>query len=308
MSAGPAPRALVHHAYVILNPAAGRGAAYRAKDPVARAFRHEGWTVEIVETERPGHGTVLAAAAARSGARCVVAAGGDGAVHEVANGLLAARSDAALGVVPIGSGNDFAKLVGVYRHAVPRAVARLATAAVQRFDAGRVLDEYFVNTLGFGFGAAVVRTRNAMPGLKGFLSYLIPVFRTFATFRPPLFDVRSDGFAEQGRMMMVEVCNGTTAGGDYRFAPQADPTDGFLDVCLIRRIGLFRFLRCLPRVMRGTHATMKKEVALFRSAGLTIRSPEAPLLLHLDGELREPGVHQCTVTIEPKCLNVLVAR
>lgn len=308
MTAAPADRSLLRHAYVILNPAAGRGAARRAKDPVVRAFRHQGWAVDLVETERPGHATVLAAAAARSGARCVVAVGGDGAVHEVANGLLTAHSDAALGVVPIGTGNDFAKLVGVYRHDVPRAVARLATAVVRRFDAGRVLDEYFVNTLGFGFGAAVVRTRNSMPGLKGFFSYLIPVFRTFASFRPPLFEVRSAGFAERGRMMMVEVCNGTTAGGDYRFAPQADPSDGLLDVCLIRRVGLFRFLTALPRVMRGTHASMKKVVALFRSAALTIRSPEVPLLLHLDGELREPGVHECTVTVEPKCLNVLVAK
>jgi YegS/Rv2252/BmrU family lipid kinase len=309
VSAGAvADRPTTRHAHVILNPAAGRGAAGRARDLVAHAFRHQGWTVEIVETERPGHGTALAAAAARAGARCVVAVGGDGAVHEVANGLLSEHSSAALGVVPIGSGNDFAKLVGVYRHDVPRAVARLATAAVRRFDAGRVFEEYFVNTLGFGFGAAVVRTRNAMPGLKGFLSYLVPVFRTFASFQPPFFDVRSDDFAEQGRMMMVEVCNGTTAGGDYRFAPEADPSDGLLDVCLIRRVGLLRFLAALPRVMRGTHGGMKQVVALFRSARLTIRCPEAPLLVHLDGELREPGVHECTVTVEPKCLNVLVAR
>ncbi len=309
VSAGSRPdRGRARHAHIILNPAAGRGAARRAKDPVARAFRHQGWTVEIVETERPGHGVALGEAAARAGARCVVAVGGDGAVHEVANGLLAARSEAALGVVPIGSGNDFAKLAGVYRHSVPRAVARLATAVVQRFDAGRVGDEYFVNSLGFGFGPAVVRTRNAMPGLKGFFSYLIPVFRTFATFRPPLFEVQAKGFTEQGRMMMVEVCNGTTAGGDYRFAPEADPSDGYLDVCLIRRIGLVRFLALLPRVMRGTHATMTRQVAMFRATTLTIRSPEVPLLLHLDGELREPGVHECSVTVKPKCLNVLVAR
>lgn len=296
------------HAYVIVNPAAGRGTARHAKDLVARAFRQQGWTVDLVETERPGHAADLAAAAARAGARCVVAVGGDGAVHEVANGLLAARSPAVLGVVPIGSGNDFAKLVGVYRHDVSRAVARLATAAVHRFDAGRVLDEYFVNTLGFGFGAEVVRTRNAMPGLKGFLSYLIPIFRTFAGFRPPVFEVHSRGFAERGSMMLVEVCNGTTAGGSYRFAPDADPADGYLDVCLIRRVGLFRFLTCLPRVMRGTHGSLKRIVALFRSAALTIRAPESPLVLHLDGELREPGVQECTVTVEPKCLNVLVAR
>ena len=295
------------HALVILNPAAGRGAGRRAKDPVARAFRHEGWTVDMLETEAPGHATALAAEAARNGARCVVAVGGDGAVHEVANGLLAAGSGASLAVVPVGSGNDFAKLLGVQRHDIPRAVARIATAVEQRFDAGRALGEYFVNTLGFGFGPAVVRTRNAMPRLKGFLSYLIPVFKTFTSFRPPLFEVRADGRVERGNMMMVEVCNGTTAGGDYRFAPDADPADGRLDVCLIRKVGLLRFLAALPRVMRGSHVGMK-EVVMVRTRKLVIRAPDEPLLMHLDGELRESGVHECTVTVEPRCLTVLVAR
>lgn len=295
------------HAHVIINPAAGRGAARRAKDPVARAFRTQGWSVEVVETERPGHGSALAAQAAQGGARCVIAVGGDGAVHEVANGLLAARSSASLGVVPIGSGNDFAKLVGVHGHDVSHAVARIATARERHFDAGRVLNEFFVNSLGFGFGPAVVRTRNAMPGLKGFLSYLVPVVRTFASFRPPLFEVEADGFRERGRMMMVEVCNGTTAGGSYRFAPDADPADGRIDVCLIRRVGLLRFLAALPRVMRGTHARMP-EVAMIQTTALHIRSPEEPLVLHLDGELREPGVHECSVTMERGCLNVLVAQ
>jgi len=263
--------------------------------------------MDVTRTERPGHGVALAAQAAQAGARYVIAVGGDGTVHEVANGLLSVGSEAALGVVPIGSGNDFAKLVGVYRHDPARAVARLVTAAAQRFDAGRVLDEWFVNSMGFGFGPAVVRTRNAMPHLRGFLSYLVPVLRTFATFRPPLFDVRATGFAERGYMMMVEVCNGTTAGGSYRFAPDADPSDGKLDVCLIRRVSLPRFLLAIPRVMRGTHGTMR-EVALVRTTELVIRSPEAPLLLHLDGELREPGVNECTVKVTRGKLNVLVAR
>ncbi|HKC47665.1 MAG TPA: diacylglycerol kinase family protein [Gemmatimonadales bacterium] len=297
------------HATVILNPAAGHGAAWRARESLARAFRRAGWSVDIVPTERPGHATELARAAAQSGARCLIAVGGDGAVHEVANGLLAARASTALGVVPIGTGNDFAKLTGVYRHSVERAVSRLVTATTARFDAGKVLGEFFVNTLGFGFGPAVVQTRSAMPGLKGFLSYLVPVLRTFATFRPPLLEVRADGYEERGNMMMVEVCNGTTAGGSYRFAPDADPRDGMLDVCIIRKIGLLRFLAALPRVMRGTHEGMK-EVTLVRTGALVIRSPEAPLVLHLDGELRTPPpeVRECTVTVERGCLNVLVAR
>ena len=228
-------------------------------------------------------------------------------MHEVANGLLAAGANAALGVVPIGTGNDFAKLAGVYRHRVEGAVARLVTARTRACDVGRALDEYFVNSLGFGFGPAVVATRNAMPGLSGFLSYLIPVLRTFAAFRPPRLEVRSAEHSETGYMMLVEICNGTTAGGNDRFAPSADPVDGRLDVCLIRRVSLLRFLLAIPRVMRGTHATLR-EVALFQTRSITVRCEEAPLLLHLDGELLASRVHECTVTVEPKRLRVLVAQ
>ena len=79
------------------------------------------------------------------------------------------------------------------------------------------------------------------------------------------------------------------------------------DVCLIRRVSLPRFLLAIPRVMRGTHGTMR-EVALVRTSKLVVRSPEEPLVLHVDGELREPGVNECTVELERGRLNVLVAR
>jgi len=292
---------------VVLNPVAGRGAAARALDPIAREFHRQGWAVHVERTEGPGHATELAARAAGAGVTRVVAVGGDGTVHEVANGLLRHGSDVTLGVVPIGSGNDFAKLVGVYRHSPVRAVRRLVTARTATFDAGRVGDEYFVNSMGFGFGPAVVRVRNAMPGLSGFASYFVPVIRAFAGFRPPRLEIRAAGFSETGYMMMVEVCNGTTAGGSYRFAPDAQPADGRLDVCLVRRVSLPRFLLAVPRVMRGTHAGMR-EIALFQTREVTIRSLDGPLLLHLDGELREPAASQCTVRVAPARLKVMVAR
>jgi YegS/Rv2252/BmrU family lipid kinase len=297
----------VLQAHLIINPAAGRGAARRAESVVARAFRSQGWAVEIARTERPGHGRQLAAEVARQGARHVVAVGGDGTVHEVANGLLDADGEAALGVVPIGSGNDFAKLLGMFGHDPARAVARIVTAQSRRFDVGRILDEWFVNTVGFGFGPAVVQTRNRMQHLKGFLSYLVPIVQTFFRFEPMLFDLAAPGFRERGYMMMVEVCNGTTAGGSYRFAPDADPADGKMDVCVIRRVSLPRFLLAIPRVIRGTHVRMR-EVAIIKTAKLTIRSPEQPVVVHMDGELREPGVHECTVELQRGKLNVLVAR
>lgn len=264
--------------------------------------------MDLHETTHPGHGTELARALARDGVARVVAVGGDGLVHEVANGLLTAGAgNTALGIVPAGSGNDFAKLTGVYRHTPERAIARLVSAMVRRFDVGSVFGEHFVNTLGFGFGPEVVRIRNAMPGLTGFVSYLVPVLRAFAGFIPPEYEVASAERIERGAIMMLEVCNGTTAGGSYRFAPDADPADGMLDACLIRRVGLVRFLRALPRVMRGTHLGMR-EVAVWRTRELTVRSPHVPLLAHLDGELRDPGVHECTIRIEPGRLQVMVAQ
>src|SRR5256885_4829724 len=137
-------------------------------------------------------------------------------------------------------------------------------------------------------------------------SLLVPVFRAFARFRPPRLEVRASGFGETGYMMTVEICNGTTAGGSYRFAPAALPGDGRLDVGVVRRVSLARFLLAVPRVLRGTHATMP-EVALFRTRSITLRSLEGPLVLHLDAELREPDARQCTVRMEPGLLNMLVA-
>jgi YegS/Rv2252/BmrU family lipid kinase len=293
----------------VLNPAAGRGAAARALDPIAREFHHQGWSVELERTEGPGHGAELAARAVQAGAQRIVAVGGDGTVHDVANGLLRCQrgGDVALGVVPIGSGNDFAKLAGVYRHSPVGAVRRLVTAQTARFDAGLVCGEYFVNSVGFGFGPEVVRVRNGMPGLSGFASYFVPVFRAFARYRPLRFEVRARGFAETGYMMMMEVCNGTTAGGSFRVAPDAQPGDGRLDVCLVRCVSLPRFLMAVPRVMRGAHATMR-EVALFQTREVAIRSLDAPLLLHVDGELREPDARECTVRVAPGRLKVMVAR
>ena len=294
------------HAHVILNPAAGGGAGRRLEDSVIRAFRTQGWSVELARTEGPGHARELAARAAEDGVRRIVAVGGDGTVHDVANGMLRQRGAAQLGVVPLGTGNDFAKLVGMARHAPLRAVAQLAAARARRFDVGRVGDEYFVNSMGLGFGPEVVRVRNAMPGLKGLWSYVVPLPRAFFGYRAPLCEISSAEWRERGYVMMVEVCNGTTAGGAYRFAPGADPADGYFDVCLVRRVSLLRFLGAVPRVMRGTHLGMK-EIKLFRTREVVLHTPDAPLLLHLDGELRALEQRQCSVRVEPGRLNVLVA-
>jgi diacylglycerol kinase (ATP) len=160
--------------------------------------------------------------------------------------------------------------------------------------------------MGIGFGPEVVRRRAAMPRVTGPWSYVVPLPRAFLGYRPLLCEIASAEWQERGYMMMVEICNGTTAGGAYRFAPGADPTDGYLDVCVVRRLSLLRFLRSIPRVMRGAHLGMP-EVTMFRTRELVLQLPEAPMLLHVDGELRAIAGRACGVRVEPGRLNVLVA-
>jgi YegS/Rv2252/BmrU family lipid kinase len=298
---------------VILNPVSGRGRAAKARNRVARGMKDTGLPFELVETTGPGHAVGLAREAVGRGVTRVICAGGDGLVHEVANGLLHVppaddgATRAALGVIPLGTGNDYAKLLGVYGLPPETAAARLAGAREERHDVGRAWDEYFDNIFGCGFDAEVVRRANRIRRIKGIAVYLVAIYQTFVRFRPPVFEVHSEEHRETGRMMMLAVDIGVCGGGGFYLTPQADPMDGALDVCLIRRVSLPTFLSAVPRVMKGTHGDLD-EVTMFRSRAVTIRSQDGPLYAQLDGELREPGLTEVTVTIEPARLRVLVAR
>jgi len=298
---------------VILNPRAGRGKGAKARNDVVRGMKEAGFRFELAETTGPGHAGGLAHEAMTAGAERIVVAGGDGTIHEVANALLKApRSDDGataipLGVIPLGTGNDFAKLLGVHRLPPGAAAARLAHARTDRFDAGRVQGEYFDNIFGVGFDVEVVRQANRIRRLRGVAVYLAAIYRTFATFEAPVLEVRSAEHAERGAMMMLAVTIGICGGGGFFICPAADPADGLLDVCLIRKVGLATFLKSVPRVMKGTHGALN-EVAMYRSREVTIRSGDgSPLALQLDGELREPRVAEVTVGIEPRALRVMIA-
>lgn len=298
---------------LLINPAAGRGRARRLRARVERGVREAGLDCEIAVTTGPGDAKRIAAEAVREGITRIIVAGGDGTIHEVANGLLEApaaedgATRAAIGLIPLGTGNDFAKLVNVYKLPPEAAAARMARGEARVFDVGRALGEYFDNILGIGFDAEAVRQANRIRRLRGIAVYLAAVYKTFVLFRPPVLEISAHEYREKGAMMMLAAAIGVAAGGGFYITPSADPSDGLLDVCLIRKVGLWTFLRAVPRVMKGTHVGLK-EVSLFRTASVTIRCEDAPLVLHLDGELREPGLHEVEVTIEPKRLRVLVGR
>jgi YegS/Rv2252/BmrU family lipid kinase len=298
---------------VVLNPAAGRGKCARNRNRVEHGLRDAGVDYELVETTGPGHAIGLARDAATNGFSRLICVGGDGTVHEAVNGLLQAplaedgATQIALGCIPLGTGDDFAKLLNTYKLPPEAAAARMARAEVKRFDVGCADGEYFANVLGMGFDAEVVRNSNKMRRLKGIAVYLAAIYRTFVTFRAPVLEVESAEHCEVSAMMMLAVQNGISEGGGFYLTPESDPADGFLDVCVIRKVGLLKFLRYVPLVMKGTHVGLD-EVTIFRTRRLVVRSKDRPLVLESDGELREPASRELHVSVEPGKLRVLVGR
>jgi len=298
---------------VVLNPTAGRGKCGRLLNRIEHGLRDAGVSYELVETTGPGHAVGLARDAAKNGFTRLIAAGGDGTIHEAVNGLMQAPLAAdgatrvALGCIPAGTGDDFAKLVNVYKLPPEAAAARMARAEERLFDVGRANGEYFANVLGMGFDAEAVRHANKIQRIKGIAVYLVAIYRTFMTFRAPVLEIESAEHCETSAMMMLAVQNGVSEGGGFYLTPESDPADGFLDVCIIRKVGLLKFLRDVPMVMKGTHVGLD-EVTIFRTKRLIVRAKDRPLVLESDGELREPYRRELEVTIEPQKLRVLVGR
>lgn len=300
--------------HVILNPRAGDGAGRRVRPELERELGRRGITFAIEETERPGHAVELARAAAARGAPVVVAAGGDGTIHEVANGLLQARDDGnpartALGIVPIGTGNDFIKAVmgGTDRR---HAYDALAAGCTRAIDIGRAEweggAEYFVNGVGTGIDVEVVRQMRRFPRLHGLVSYLVALVRALVGFHAIPLRIRMDGERTERKVMIIAVGNGHCLGGGFYVCPEAKPDDGLLDVCIVNELNLLQIARVLPRILRGTHAGMPK-VTLRRAEEVEISGTgTAPLFFQLDGELREPeGARHLRVSVEPGALRVV---
>ena len=152
--------------FVVLNPAAGRGAAARAEGAIRAAVARAGGEVRVALTTRRGHAAELAEEAARGGWPVVVAVGGDGTVHECANGVLDSGTSAALGVLPAGNGNDFALIAGI-PSGLDAALGHLLASRPRAVDTGRVAGRWFVNGVGVGLDARVAIEANRSRRLRG---------------------------------------------------------------------------------------------------------------------------------------------
>ncbi len=281
----------MHKALMIFNPESNHGRSWNTVSDL-RAMVDTLGGADWRGTEFPGHAVEIAAAA--QGHDTVVALGGDGTVHEVINGLMQipAETRPALGIVPVGSGNDFSFALGVPRDNPQEAVRSALTGEVRNVDIGRITDgagrsEYFNNSCGIGFDAAInIRTRR-ITWLHGFAMYLTATLQSIAlNFEGPLMKVTYDGGGFELPTLMVIVGNGPREGGGFLVTPDAKVDDGALDFVYVTQVSRPRMLQLMTKFMNGTHVR-EPDVHINRTTRLRIESNRA-IPIHLDGELFAP--------------------
>ena len=287
---------------VIVNPEAGRGRGRRMISEITARFAEAGIN-DIRLTSTAGEERAIARDAIASGATTLAVVGGDGTTNHVANAILDSGSDVRLAILPAGTGNDFAKVVGTNTTDIASVAMLCAHPGGVRVDVGKVEDRYFLNCCGFGFDVAVLEGIARTQWLRGNAVYLYTALRQLLSYKGTRAAVAGDSTE---LYMLVVVANSEYFGGLFRIAPGARVTDGELDAISVRNVSKTRRLKIFSAAVNGDHARFP-ECSMDRAASFALSFPEAPSY-EIDGELHRARTSNLTVSCCPSALRVVTAQ
>jgi diacylglycerol kinase (ATP) len=278
---------------IIANPNAGHGKGAHAIPEIERELTRLGLDFDLVRTERVGHGIELARAAALAGYDVIVAAGGDGTVNEVLNGLMEARlaseNRPAMGILCSGRGNDFAPCINIPED-LPAAFQVLKDDHRRIIDIGCVQGgkfpqgRYFANNVGVGFDAIGTIEVAKLPEW-GMLSFLIAILKTiFLYYKGPTVRLDYDDQTLTTSTLMLLTMNGKRMGTGFKMAPYSKPDDGLFDLVIVRQVSRLRIFGLIPHFMKGTQGS-QPEVRTLRASRVAITALEGALPAQSDGEI-----------------------
>ncbi len=285
---------------VIANPNAGRGRCARLLPELRAWLGTTGHQIQWVISESREHLIHLARSGVKQPVDAVVACGGDGTAHYILQELV--PSGVALGMIPVGTGNDWALGLGLPTD-LRVACEILCRGKTKLIDVARAGEQFYVSVAGAGFDSEVNRLANQNSvWLRGKAVYVNAVFRTLSKFKPKRLEIEYDDHRFQGVAMFVAVGNLTSYGGGVKIVPQAQPDDGWLDVCIVKKTSRIELLRNLPLAYTGAHVH-HPAIEMHRARRVTISSPDR-MELFGDGEY----LQDIPVTIEviPQALRVIV--
>jgi YegS/Rv2252/BmrU family lipid kinase len=298
---------------IIINPIAGAKSTLHKWPGIQSLLKHLGVAFDFQFTEGRGHGIELAKTAAAEGYSTLVAVGGDGTIHEVANGILQtdAKAEASLGIICTGTGSDLCRTLGV-SHDIAQSCSNLTggrrrvidIGLVKYYKKGQPEQRYFVNGAGIGFDATVVAAVDSLPKyINGTLPYVTGLLRTFLTYRNCEVTLKiGDRSVEKVKVLSLVVANGRYFGGGMQIAPQARVDDAQFDIVVLGNFGKIELIRNLSKVYKGTHLALSK-VRLEKDIYVTLESKKK-LLVQADGELLGEG--PVSFTLLPSALTLTV--
>jgi YegS/Rv2252/BmrU family lipid kinase len=310
---------------VIYNPIAGRGRVKKHWPEVQQGLIDAGIEFDVVTTSAPLDAVKLAEKAATKYST-VVAVGGDGTVHEVVNGLLRASSEGetiTLGVVPLGNGDDFAKMIPPQTTIGEKvfdwhvAIEKIAKGHTKMFDIGRMSGDklhseqgnkphYFMNGMDIGFGAQAALNFTKVPiFLTGMAAYLAAIMKTLVDYHIPKVTIQIDNQeAFEQSTTMTAITNGRCFGSGFWVCPEAQIDDGLLDVMVTQSVGRLKIMRLIPKIMKGTHVN-EPILKSYRARRVYIKAQQ-PFVVEADGEIPYPKTRHLEVQILDKRLRVIV--
>lgn len=288
---------------IIVNPTSGGGRARRALPAFVGELINVGIQPRVHASTSGADLQALVRSVRDSGARAVVVAGGDGTLHLAIQEL--AGSPTALGVLPVGTGDDNARTLGIPLKDPVEAARVIAAGHTRTIDLGYVettdgTNRYFLGVLSAGFDSLVNERANRMTWPKGKARYLVAILGELRTFRPVLYTATIDDVAMAESAMLVAVGNGVSYGGGMKVCPAAVPDDGLLDVTWLKAVSTPTFLRVFPSVFAGTHVE-HPFVDTFRATEVSLDAPGQ--LAYADGE--RVGPLPVRIQARPASLTVL---
>jgi diacylglycerol kinase (ATP) len=298
-------------AKVILNPQSNRWNA-KARGPEAEAaMKAAGVDFELAVSERPHHVIELAEEAARQGFSPIVAAGGDGTIGEVVNGLArAARAESALlgpfGILPLGSANDLVDNLGLPRD-LNAAAQVIAAGKTRRMDVGYVNGFYFANNSAIGLEPYITLVQQRITWIKGMIRYLVAAVRGIWDNPQWTAKIEWDDGQYEGPALLVTVGNAPRTGGVFFMAPHADPFDGKLTFVYGYRRTRGQIFRLLPKTMKPGKGSFVEMEGIHEQQATWVKiHVEGPAPAHVDGEIFSEGIQDLEYKIFPGRLQILM--
>jgi len=301
---------------IIVNPTSGRGFAEKMIPAIEEKLKEIGLDFDLVQTERPWHAAELAERAALDDYDVVIAASGDGTANEVLNGLMNAqnkgKNNTAMGIITVGTGNDLAYGMNIPGN-FDECFKVLSEDKRRLMDIGLVSGgdypdgRYFGNGVGMGFDAAVGFEAVKIRWTRGLLAYLIAALRTvFLYFSAPLVQITYDENCIEQTSLMTSIMNGQRMGGGFYMAPNGDPGDGWLDLCIAASPSKMRIFQLITYFMKGTQAT-QPEVKTGRARKISITAIKGTLPAHCDGETLCYSGDKLVIELLPKRLEFIIS-